>query len=318
MIAACAIIRAPIFTNPDGRMAAASPTTSPGVAARLFVALQYVLPQRALCRVVYWAARWQLGPAKNLLIAVFTRLYPVNTTEAQIEAPQAYPSFNAFFTRGLKDGARPLAGDDSTVVSPADGRLTEFGSINDGRLLQAKGSSYSVDALLGGGDVPPALRSGEFATIYLAPHDYHRVHMPTSGTLRRMSLVPGKRFSVNRATTALVTDLFARNERVVCWFETAGGPLAVVLVGALNVASISTVWHGQVTGPRGRVRHWDYADAQARHYPRGAELGQFNLGSTVIVVAGAGLLRWEAGLGPQQAVRMGQALGRIHTSLPSA
>ena len=297
-------------------MAAAVPTTSPGIAARLFVALQYLLPQRALCRVVYWAARWQLGPAKNLLIAMFARLYPVNMAEARIEAPQEYPSFNAFFTRGLKDGARPLAGDDSTVVSPADGRLTEYGSMTDGRLLQAKGSSYDVDALLGGGEVPAALRSGEFATIYLAPHNYHRVHMPTSGVLRRMSFVPGKRFSVNRATTTLVNGLFARNERVVCWFDTPGGPLAVVLVGALNVASMSTVWHGEVTGPQDGVQHWDYA--QAEHYARGAELGQFNLGSTVIVVAGAGLLRWDGDLAPEQTVRMGQALGRLNASPPDA
>ena len=284
---------------------------APSPGARLFVFLQYLLPQRAICRLVFWAARWRFAPAKNLLIGVFNRLYAPDMSEARVESPGDYESFNALFTRALKDDARPLAGTGQTVVSPADGRLTEFGPITSGTLIQAKGMSYAVESLLGDDHAPAALRAGEFATVYLAPHNYHRVHVPTAGTLTRMSFVPGRRFSVNRATTTLVPGLFARNERVVCWFETAAGPFAVVLVGALNVASISTVWHGEVTGPEDAVRHWDYQGEAARWFARGAEIGQFNLGSTVIVVAASGLLRWDDELTPYQDVMMGQALGQL-------
>ncbi len=265
--------------------------TGPGLGARLFVAMQFLLPQRAISALVYRAARWRWPPAKNLFIRVFLALYAPDLKEARLQQPRAYTSFNAFFTRELQPGARPLEGDAGTLVSPADGRLTEYGRLTDGQLIQAKGLRYSVAALLGSDDALTRLGAGQFATIYLAPHNYHRVHMPLSGTLTRMSFIPGRRFSVNEATTTLVTGLFTRNERVVCWFDTASGPLAVVLVGALNVASISTHWHGEVSGPTHQITHINYDQAKLQRYDRGAELGRFNLGSTVIVIAAAGTLR---------------------------
>jgi len=276
--------------------------------ATLSVWVQYLLPQRLLARLVYCLSRSTRPAIKNALIHWFANHYRVDLDEAEERDPTRYASFNEFFTRSLRHDARPVGGDDDTVISPADGVLTEYGAIDSGTLLQTKGLLYSADELLG--EAPagaPAL--GSFATIYLAPHDYHRVHMPLAGTLTRTRYLPGRRFSVNAATVRRIPGLFCRNERVVAWFDTSIGPMAVVLVGALNVSSISTSWLGEIRS--GAPQVWRDCDTPQQHYCRGDEIARFNLGSTVIVLLPAGALTWEAGLGNHSPLRMGQSLGRF-------
>jgi phosphatidylserine decarboxylase len=220
----------------------------------------------------------------------------------------SYATFNDFFTRELKLGARPVEAGPSSVVAPADGVLTEFGAIAGDQLLQAKGLYYSLADLLGEtGAAVDALRGGSYFTIYLAPHNYHRVHSPLAATLTRTRYIPGERFSVSRATAAVIGRLFCRNERAVCWFDTERGPMAVVLVGALNVSSISTITRGEI--PSGPAQQW--LEAPPHEVAQGAEIGRFNMGSTVIVLLGAAALAWHARATPGAAVRMGQALGTL-------
>ncbi|CAL1239549.1 archaetidylserine decarboxylase [Candidatus Methylocalor cossyra] len=280
---------------------------------RLFALLQYPLPQHPLSRLVGRLARCRQPLLKDLLIRAAVACYGVDLSEAEPADIRAYRCFNEFFTRALQPGARPIASEPGAVVSPADGRISQFGPITEGRLLQAKGKTYGVTELLGGDpERARPFQAGSFVTIYLSPRDYHRLHMPLSGTLRAMVHVPGRLFSVNAATTAQVPGLFARNERVVTLFDSEAGPMAVVLVGAIFVASIETVWHGVVTPPAGKaVQMWEYPH-QSVTLERGAELGRFNMGSTVVVLFGQNAVRWRD-LAPGLQVRMGQTLAWIAT-----
>jgi phosphatidylserine decarboxylase len=278
-----------------------------------FVTLQYVLPHHLISRVVLVATRVKFAPVKNWLIRAFMRGFKPDLSDALEEDPFAYASFNAFFTRALKPDARPLAGGASAVVSPVDGTLSQCGDIKAGQLLQAKGHYYSLDALLAGAASWSArFLDGRFATIYLAPYNYHRIHMPITGTLQEAWYVPGRLFSVNQATAAEVPNLFARNERVVLLFHGTCGPFAVIFIGALNVGSMATVWHGDVTPRWSRRASALPLPAPAdRTLQRGAELGRFNMGSTVILLFGAGAVTLSSGLAAGQTMRLGQQLGTI-------
>lgn len=267
--------------------------------------------------------RLHTGPLKTLAIRTVVRLYGVDLSEAVETDPRRYPSFNAFFTRALRPEARPVASGAGDVACPVDGTVSEIGEIDDGRLLQAKGLRYTVEDLLGGGGDPrvpgaEAFHQGSFATLYLSPRDYHRVHMPLTGRLAGMVHVPGRLFSVQPGTVRAVPRLFTRNERVAAIFETEAGPLAVVLVGAIFVGAIETVWAGLVTPPRGRVlTRVTYRvtapdpGAEPLVLPRGVEMGRFNMGSTVIVLFGPGAVEWRPDLELGTTVRMGEAIGRL-------
>ncbi|WP_079204695.1 archaetidylserine decarboxylase [Pseudomonas sp. CC6-YY-74] len=279
---------------------------------RLFILSQYLLPHHLLSRLIGCAAECRTGWFKNRLISWFVKQYQVDMSEAQIEDPSAFEHFNAFFTRTLKEGARPLDTTPGAILSPADGAVSQLGKIEHGRVFQAKGHSFSVLELLGGdSERASPFMGGEFATIYLSPKDYHRVHMPLAGTLREMVYVPGRLFSVNQTTAANVPELFARNERVVCLFDTERGPMAVVLVGAMIVASIETVWAGLVTPPKRHLKtvRYDEAARAPIALDKGAELGRFKLGSTAIVLFGPDQVRWAETLGANSDVRMGQSIG---------
>ena len=277
---------------------------------RLAVLPQYLMPKRALTRLAGRVAGWQGGAGSTALIRRFVARYRVDMAEAAEPRVEAYASFNDFFTRALKPGARPLAAAD--LVCPVDGAISQFGAIRQGQVFQAKGHAYSATALVGGDAALAApFADGHFATLYLSPRDYHRIHMPCAGTLRRMLHVPGALFSVNPTTARGVPGLFARNERVVCLFDDAQGrPFVLVLVGATIVGSMATVWHGQVNPPRtGVLRDWRYDDAKVT-LAQGAEMGRFLLGSTVVLLFPAGPLAFKAAWAPGGAVRMGQAMGQ--------
>ncbi len=277
----------------------------------LFVGLQYILPHHAISRVVYAATRVRWPAFKNAFIRVFMRLFRVDMSDAAQTSPTDFEHFNAFFTRALRDGARPLAGGRDDLVCPVDGTVSQAGPIHEGRIFQAKGHRYDLAELVGSDIVPESLAGGSFATLYLAPYNYHRIHMPTAGTLREMRYIPGRLFSVNGATASRVPRLFARNERVVCRFDTALGPMVMVLVGALNVGSIQTVWAGEVAPGRPRRalnRSYPADGAAAIRLGRGEEMGRFNMGSTVIVVLPRDAAHLDAHLTPGRRVRMGEAL----------
>ncbi len=279
----------------------------PPVSDRLAVLPQYLLPKQALTRFAGWVASSRWGGLTTWIIRRFIRKYGVQMNEAVQPDPAAYPSFNEFFTRALKPGVRPLAA--APWLCPVDGAISQFGAIERDQIFQAKGHRYSTTALVGG-DAALAARfdDGAFATLYLSPKDYHRIHMPCAGTLRRMIHVPGELFSVNPTTARGVPGLFARNERVVCVFDSAHGPFVLVLVGATIVGSMATVWHGVVNPPRpGTLREWTYADGQVV-LERGAEMGRFLLGSTVVMLFPRHTLRFVAGWAPMGAVRMGEAM----------
>jgi phosphatidylserine decarboxylase len=268
---------------------------------------QHLIPKNLSSALVYRATRSRRPWLKRALIRWFARAYRVDLAEAANTDPESYATFNDFFTRALKAGARPIEGDASTLACAADGALTEHGAIDGDRLFQAKGRSYSMAELLGEGEASiAALRDGSYLTIYLAPRDYHRVHAPLAGTLVRTRYVPGERFSVSRATAAAIGRLFCRNERVICWFTTAHGPMAVVLVGALNVSCISTSAHGEIVS--GAPREW--LEPSPRAVRRGEEIGAFNMGSTVIVLLGA-RVAWNPAVAHGAAVRVGQALATL-------
>ncbi len=276
---------------------------------------QYLLPQRLLTRLVYWLARIRTPWFKDALIRYFARQFQVKLDEALETNPRAYADFNAFFTRALKPGARRVALGDRTACCPVDGAVSQLGLAEADTLLQAKGRTFSLTALLGGDAERARLfQGGAFATLYLSPRDYHRIHMPLAGRLREMVHIPGKLFSVSPLTTRMVPELFARNERVAALFDTPAGPMALVLVGAINVASIETVWAGAITPPLGTtIRHWSYPPngEGAVRLDKGAELGRFNMGSTVILLFGRDAVRWEAEIRPGALVRMGQRLGKV-------
>lgn len=291
--------------------AANHPTDSPTLRARLFVAMQYLLPQHFLSRQVHRLARSRVKPLKNALIGSFVRHFRPEMSEAADPEPRDYPSFNSFFTRSLRPGARPCDPDPRALACPVDGTVSQIGRLDGLRMVQAKGHDYSVEALLGGASVwSERFAGGSFATLYLAPYNYHRIHMPAAATLSAAWFVPGKLFSVNAATAAAVPGLFARNERVVCTFEEGPLAFAVALVGALFVGSIATVWHGDVTpcSPRRAMQlPVDTGHAPSR-LERGAELGRFNMGSTVILLLPPGAAEWLPTLQPGTPVRVGQTL----------
>jgi phosphatidylserine decarboxylase len=278
---------------------------------RVAVAAQHLLPKQALTEVAGAFAQSKGGVLTAAFIRWFIRRYKVDMREAAESDPAAYATFNAFFTRALRPGVRPMA--QAELVCPVDGAVSQLGAIREGQILQAKGHQYSATALLGGDAALAAhFHGGRFATIYLSPRDYHRIHMPQAGRLLRMIHVPGALFSVNPATARGVPGLFARNERVVCVFDGPQGPWVLVLVGATIVGSMATVWHGVVNPPRpGQVRAWAYEDRDIV-LRQGDEMGRFQLGSTVVLLWPAGSLAFDPACTPGASVRLGQALGQWH------
>ena len=276
---------------------------------RLTVLSQYVLPKQALTRLAGRIASRERGDTTTALIRWFVNKYKVDMSEAAEPDIGQYRSFNDFFTRALKPGARPLA--QAELVCPVDGAISQFGPISGDQLFQAKGHRYSTTALVGGdAALAQQFQNGSFATLYLSPRDYHRIHMPCDGTLQRMVYVPGDLFSVNPATARGVPGLFARNERLVCVFEHQGRPWVLVLVGATIVGSMATVWHGVVQRSRqGGVREWDYR-GQGLRLTQGQEMGRFLLGSTVVMLFPEGPLRFNPAWQPGGAIRMGEAMAQ--------
>ncbi|MCP1064647.1 archaetidylserine decarboxylase [Serratia symbiotica] len=280
------------------------------------IKLQYWLPKQALTRLADWGASKQAGWLTQLIVKTFTHYYRVDMQIAQNPDPASYVTFNDFFVRPLREGARPIIGDTNWLALPADGTISQLGPIRDDLIFQAKGHHYSLEALLASNSmlVKP-FRNGLFATTYLAPRDYHRVHMPCAGVLREMIYVPGDLFSVNPLTAAHVPNLFARNERVICVFDTAIGPMVQILVGATIVGSIETAWAGTVTPPReGIIKRWAYpatGEEGAIALEKGAEMGRFKLGSTVINLFTAGSVQFAPQLNNGSVTRMGEAFAEI-------
>ena len=274
---------------------------------RLKVLPQYLLPKKALTAYAGWRASREWGVRTTRLIGGFVEKYGVDMSEAANPDIASYKSFNEFFTRALKPGVRPLAAAD--LVCPVDGAISQFGAIEKDQIFQAKGHAYSTTALVGG-DAALAARfeNGHFATLYLSPKDYHRIHMPCDGRLLRMIHVPGDLFSVNPLTARGVPGLFARNERVVCVFDSARGPFVLTLVGATIVGSMATVWHGVVNPPRvGKLREWRYDDEQIA-LKQGAEMGRFLLGSTVVMLFPKAALQFNPAWVPAKPIRLGEAM----------
>jgi phosphatidylserine decarboxylase len=278
------------------------------------VLLQHLLPHHLISRLVLRLTRVKFRPVKNLVTSLFVRGFRPDLSDAVEPDPFAYPDFNAFFTRALRTDARPVAGDGSTLVSPVDGTVSQLGAISGDSLLQAKGRYYTLNALLAGAAPTWAaeFREGYFATIYLAPYNYHRIHMPADGTLRELWYVPGRLFSVNASAAAGVRDLFARNERLVLLFEGPVGAFAVIFVGALNVGSMATVWHGDVTPRRPRrCEALPLPPETERFRARGAEIGRFNMGSTVILLLARDRVSLAAHLASTSVLKMGEEIGQI-------
>ncbi len=270
----------------------------------------YILPHHLISRLVFHLTRIQCPTLVPPAIRLFSKVFKVNLAEAVNPDPASYPTFNAFFTRPLQPALRPIAAGDQVLVSPVDGRISQMGKIEVGRIFQAKGHEYSALELLGGDEVRAApFMHGQFMTIYLSPRDYHRIHMPLTGTLTEQIYIPGRLFSVAGHTVRTVPRLFARNERVVAMFDTPFGKLAMVLVGAINVAAIETVWDGLVTPPQGwGVKRQVFS---AITLEKGAEMGRFNMGSTVILLLENPDLFWNQALGADTALQLGQALAAL-------
>ncbi|MCU0766158.1 MAG: archaetidylserine decarboxylase [Gammaproteobacteria bacterium] len=289
-----------------------TPPPAPTVPGFLFSVLLHLLPHHLLGRLVHQLTRAEWPPLKDWLIRRAVEAFRVDMTTAAEPDPHAYPSFNAFFTRALRPDARPICPDEDAICCPADGEVSEAGTVTDGRLVQAKGWDYSLLELLGGDQrLAAELAGGAYATIYLSPRDYHRVHMPLAGRLRATLHVPGRLYSVNRLTTASLPRLFARNERVISVFDTACGPMAVILVGATFVGSMDTVWAGTVTPAHRRATVWRAVPEAPVELARGAELGRFNMGSTVILLFGRDAAAWSDALRPGHPVRMGERIGTL-------
>jgi phosphatidylserine decarboxylase len=275
---------------------------------RLAVMPQYLMPKRLITQFAGKVANLRGGALTHAIIRRFVAKYGVNMAEAADPRIESYPSFNEFFTRPLREGLRPIA--DADFVCPVDAAISQFGPIEHDQIFQAKGHSYSTRALVGGDQqLAHQFDHGHFATLYLAPKDYHRIHMPCEGRLKRMIYIPGDLFSVNPLTARHVPHLFARNERVVCVFDTAHGPFVNVLVGATIVGSVATVWHGIVNPPRTRdIREWRY-DGQDIVLAKGAEMGRFLLGSTVVMLFPKNVVTFAADWAPSKSVRLGEAMG---------
>lgn len=279
---------------------------------QLLTYCQYVLPQHLLTKLMGKLANCKTPWLKNSLIKVFCWRYNVNLAEALNSEPHDYPNFNAFFTRALKPAARHVDASERSIISPADGTISELGSINNKTLLQAKGMYFNLDMLLANQhDVTESFLNGSFATIYLSPKDYHRVHMPFSGTLRKSIFIPGKLFSVNRMTSEIIPNLYARNERLVLIFDTKAGPMAVILVGAMIVGSIKTVWMDQpISSKQLAISRPD----QEISLNKGDELGHFEMGSTVILLFNKDFAKLSSTIQPQNSIKFGQKLAELMVS----
>jgi len=284
------------------------------VIERLLAGIQYILPHHLLSRMVYVLMRSEIAWVKNFLIRLISRIAGINFSEALSPDPSDYASFNAWFTRALKPGARIFETGPGAFLSPCDGRISETGDLHENQILQAKGKEYAVQDLLASDPVCSQLADGYFSTIYLSPRDYHRIHMPMTGQLRRMIHVPGRLFSVAPYTVRQVSGLFARNERVISVFETDSGPLVMVLVGAMLVSSTETVWAGEVTPTKNkRVTVIDYSDKDIS-LSQGEEMGRFNMGSTVILLMPPGTIGSLNGLAAGDTVKVGQRLADLAIS----
>jgi phosphatidylserine decarboxylase len=307
-------VQPPTSQNPEAPGMMAAP--EPSLRERLFVAMQYLLPQHFLSRIVLGLTRIRFRPVKNLLIRSFVRHFKPNMSEAAQMNPLLYPSFNEFFTRPLQPGARATDLDPTVAVAPVDGTISQIGRLDGSKIIQAKGHDYTLEALLDGApEWAQRFRGGTFATLYLAPYNYHRIHMPLAGTVRAAWFVPGKLFSVNAVTAAAVPGLFAKNERVVCVFEDdIGRAFAMVLVGALFVGSIGTVWHGDVSPRRPHTRvdlPLDKGGRMPLRLGKGAEMGRFNMGSTVITLFQPDMMEWLPRYRPGDLVDVGRMLARL-------
>lgn len=275
---------------------------------RAFIAAQYLLPQHLLSRLVGKIAASEIHWIKNTFINYFINKFGIDMSQAHRQSAEEFRSFNDFFTRELASGVRPIQQD---LVSPADGSVSQLGKIDNGRIFQAKGQDYSLHELLGGEDhLTDEFMGGEFATIYLSPKDYHRVHMPVTGTLREMIYVPGDLFSVNQTTAENVPRLFARNERLVAIFDTEHGPMAMVLVGAMIVAAIETVWSGRITPAKREKKTIIYANPQPVVLSKGEEMGRFLLGSTVVLCFAKDKVQWREALQANSPLQMGQTIAQ--------
>ena len=279
---------------------------------QLFAFAQHITPQKALSRLAGRVAECENPWVKNTFISQFVKKYQVDMSQAVNSDPLSYRNFNDFFTRAIRPELRPISDGDNTIACPADGAISQLGDIEHGTLFQAKGHTYSLTSLLGGdASLSDQFLGGSFATVYLSPKDYHRVHMPLTGKLTKMIHVPGKLFSVNKVTAEQIPNVFARNERTVCLFETEAGPMAVILVGAMIVASIETVWAGQVTPFNKNVVTWDYAALSDVTLKKGEEMGRFKLGSTAIVLFGKDAIAWQESLKAETPTQMGMEFGVI-------
>lgn len=280
---------------------------------RAFAALQHLLPKHLMSRAVYGLTRSSNVWLRNRFINHFLRAYSIDMSEAAESNPYAYPTFNEFFTRALKPGVRTIAPEPDAFVSPVDGFISQCGATDDDTILQAKGQHYSLTSLLGGdAERARTFSGGSFACIYLAPFNYHRIHMPYAGAVTRTLYVPGDLFSVNGATARTVPNLFARNERVVCEFASERGPFAMAYIGALHVGSMETTWCGEVNPPPQRKKQSIAIDkGLGTTLAKGAEAGRFNMGSTVVIVTPPGFLAWSDHLQPNATVRMGERIGTV-------
>ena len=278
----------------------------------LFIAFQHIAPQHSLSRAAGWLANCTWPWLKNPLINLFAQKYQINWQEAEFEQAEDYLCFNDFFTRPLKSGMRPIDPQANSIASPADGAVSQLGKIEDDRIFQAKGFDFTTEELLADGQLAEPFWGGNFATIYLSPKDYHRVHMPVAGTLTDMIYVPGRLFSVNDDTTNSVPRLFARNERVVCLFDTEFGRMAMVLVGAMIVASVETVWAGQVAPVKRQILKHCYQNQAPIHLEKGAEMGRFKLGSTVVMLFENNNIQFNADMENGSLVTVGSALGQVN------
>ncbi|MDH3325189.1 MAG: archaetidylserine decarboxylase [Gammaproteobacteria bacterium] len=280
---------------------------------------QHILPHHLLSAIMHAITRSKITYFKNFAIRTIIKIYDVDMKDAVASDPTDYPSFNHFFTRQLKPNARPICAGEHTIASPVDAKVSQLGEIDENRIFQAKGHSYTVEKLLGDNEMAKMFAGGEFATLYLSPRDYHRIHTPLHGKLKKMIHIPGKLFSVNAVTAENVPELFARNERVVTLFDTDAGPMAAVLVGAIFVSSMETVWAGTITPPAGKkVRKWDYdseTDTSSNlnlELNKGDELGRFNMGSTVILLFPKDKMTWNSTLKAGSSVFMGQEIGTVN------
>lgn len=285
------------------------------------IALQYLMPKHGISRLVGKLAAAEAGWLTTVLISRFIKSYGINMSEAKFKNASDFKTFNDFFTRELAEGARPIGGDDTNLCYPVDGAISQQGDIVDGQLIQAKGFNYSLTSLLGGDEkTAQPFQGGSFSCIYLAPKDYHRIHMPMAATLREMIYVPGELFSVNPLTANNVPDLFARNERVVAVFDTEHGEMAMVLVGATIVASIETTWAGTITPPAGKdIFRWQYpaSGVGAVHFEKGDEMGRFKLGSTVVSTFAPNMIKFNENAGPDTVTRLGEHYADLSVVMPA-